>query len=71
MYKELIDYFFDSNMEFRCILVKYKDRLDNLSFNNGEHDNFYYKMIYYLLVNPYTNPSAMCIFRWIPVQHFR
>ncbi|EXY98153.1 hypothetical protein M081_4881, partial [Bacteroides fragilis str. 3998 T(B) 4] len=36
MYKELIDYFFDSNMEFRCILVKYKDRLDNLSFNNGE-----------------------------------
>ena len=44
MYKELIDYFFDSNMEFRCILVKYKDRLDNLSFNNGEHDNFYYKM---------------------------
>lgn len=63
MYKELIDYFFDSNMEFRCILVKYKDRLDNLSFNNGEHDNFYYKMIYYLLVNPYTNPSAMNNYR--------
>lgn len=58
MYKKLVDYFFDSEMEFRCILVKYKDRLDNLSFNNGEHDNFYYKMIYYLLVNPYTNPSV-------------
>lgn len=57
MYKKLVDYFFDSEMEFRCILVKYKNRLDNLSFNNGEHDNFYYKMIYYLLVNPYTNPS--------------
>ena len=63
MYKKLVDYFFDSEMEFRCILVKYKDRLDNQSFNNGEHDNFYYKMIYYLLVNPYTNPPGMNDYR--------
>ena len=49
MYKELIDYFFASEMGFRCVLVTYKDRLDNQSFNNGEHDNFYYKLIYYLL----------------------
>lgn len=63
MYKELIDCFFDSEMEFRCILVKYKDRLDNQSFNNGEHDNFYYKMIYYLLVNPYTNPRESVDYR--------
>ncbi len=63
MYKELVDYFFNSPMEFRCILVKYKDRLDNLSFNNGEHDNFYYKMIYYLLVNPYTNPPMINNYR--------
>ncbi len=54
MYKELIDYFFSSDMEFRCVLITYKDRLDNESFNNGSHDNFYYKMIYYLLYNPYT-----------------
>ena len=53
MYKELIDYFFSSEMDFRCVLVSYKDRLDNESFNNGDHDNFYYKMIYYLLYNPY------------------
>lgn len=53
MYKELIDYFFASEMGFRCVLVTYKDRLDNLSFNKGEHDNFYYKLIYYLLYNPY------------------
>ena len=53
MYKELVDYFFASEMGFRCVLVTYKDRLDNLSFNNGEHDNFYYKLIYYLLYNPY------------------
>lgn len=63
MYKKLVDYFFDSEMEFRCVLVKYKDRLDNQSFNNGEHNNFYYKMIYYLLVNPYVNPSFMNNYR--------
>lgn len=63
MYKKLVDYFFNSEMEFRCVLVKYKDRLDNQSFNNGEHDNFYYKMIYYLLVNPYVNPSFMNNYR--------
>ena len=51
--KELVDYFFASEMGFRCVLVTYKDRLDNQSFNNGEHDNFYYKLIYYLLYNPY------------------
>ena len=54
MYKELIDFFFDSEMEFRCVLVTYKDRLDNQSFNNGDHDNFYYKLIYHLLYNPYS-----------------
>ncbi|MBR0300721.1 MAG: DUF3800 domain-containing protein [Bacteroidales bacterium] len=53
MYKELIDYFFSSRMDFRCVLVSYKDRLDNASFNHGDHDNFYYKMIYFLLYNPY------------------
>lgn len=53
MYKELVDYFFASEMGFRCVLVTYKDRLDNQSFNNGENDNFYYKLIYYLLYNPY------------------
>ena len=57
LYKELIDYFFASEMEFRCVLVTYKDRLDHTSFNNGSHDNFYYKMIYYALYNPYKDYS--------------
>ena len=56
MYKRLIDYFFVSSLEFRCILIKYKDRLDNNAFNDGKHDNFYYKMIYSLLSNQYVNP---------------
>ena len=48
-YKALVDYFFTHDICFRCILVKYKDKLDHDQFNHGEHDNFYYKMIYYLL----------------------
>jgi hypothetical protein len=49
LYKELIDLFFTSSLQFRCIIIKYKDRLNHEDFNQGSHDNFYYKMIYYLL----------------------
>ena len=55
MYKEIIDFFFSSQMEFRCVLVTYKDRLDKEAFMHGDPDNFYYKMIYNLLYNPYIN----------------
>ncbi len=49
LYKDLVDFFFDNPLEFRCVLVKYKERLNHKDFNNGSHDNFYYKMTYYLL----------------------
>ena len=49
LYKELVDYFFRSSLQFRCVLVKYKERLNHIDFNQGSHDNFYYKMTYYLL----------------------
>lgn len=55
LYKCLVDFFFDNPLEFRCVLVKYKDRLSHKDFNQGSHDNFYYKMMYYLL-RP--NPSG-------------
>jgi hypothetical protein len=48
-YKALVDYFFENPFEFRCVLVKYKERLNHTDFNQGSHDNFYYKMTYYLL----------------------
>jgi Protein of unknown function (DUF3800) len=48
-YKKLVDFFFDTPLEFRCVLVKYKERLNHEDFNRGSHDNFYYKMTYYLL----------------------
>ncbi len=49
LYKALVDFFFNSDINFRCILIKYKEKLDHKQFNQGDHDNFYYKLIYYLL----------------------
>ncbi len=49
LYAELIAYFFANPLWFRCVLVKYKDKLDHDQFNGGSHDNFYYKLVYFLL----------------------
>ena len=57
LYKALVDYFFETEIDFRCILVKYKDRLNHEEFNQGNHDNFYYKLTYHLLKSA-TNPPA-------------
>ena len=57
LYKELIDYFFKSPIEFRCVLVKNKSNLDHEKFNRGDHNAFYYKLVYQLLNNPWVNPS--------------
>lgn len=48
-YKALVDAFFHCPLEFRCVLIKYKDRLRHEDFNQGSHDNYYYKMTYQLL----------------------
>ncbi len=55
LYKELIDFFFEAPIHFRCILVKYKQKLNHEAFNKGDHDSFYYKLVYFLL-NSSTNP---------------
>lgn len=57
LYKELIDYFFKSEMEFRCVLIKNKQNLDHAQFNQGDPNNFYYKTVY-LLLNSDTNPPS-------------
>ena len=57
LYKAMVDYFFEADIYFRCILVKYKGKLDHEQFNQGDHDNFYYKLIYFLLQSA-TNPPA-------------
>lgn len=55
LYKAFVDYFFDNPIDFRCVLVKYKERLNHQEYNGGSSTNFYYKMIYYLLR---TNPPG-------------
>jgi hypothetical protein len=49
LYKELVDYFFDTPIEFSCVLIKFKERLDHSDFNMGPHDNYYYRIIFHLL----------------------
>lgn len=52
MYRELIDVFFnESDVSFRCVLIKNKQYLNHDEFNQGEHDSFYYKLVYLLLNN--------------------
>lgn len=50
-YVDLVNYFFDcSDLHFRGLIVLNKEKL-NHNLYNDTHDNFYYKMYYYLLRN--------------------
>ncbi len=50
-YLELVDYFFgESTLNFRCLIVRDKSNLDHDYFNMGDHDSFYYKMYYQMLL---------------------
>lgn len=57
LYKALIDFVFQNEIEFRCILIKNKQKLDHNEFNQGDSNNFYYKSVYLLLNNIYANPT--------------
>lgn len=46
-YKELVDYFFDTDLRFRTVIVN-KSKINNGAYNQ-DYDTFYYKMYYYLL----------------------
>ncbi|MBW1854522.1 MAG: DUF3800 domain-containing protein [Deltaproteobacteria bacterium] len=49
---ELVDYFFQiSSLNFRCLVVDDKSKLNHDYFNQGSHDSFYYKMYFYMLRN--------------------
>lgn len=51
MYKEIVSYFFDNtDLHFRCLVVKDKSELTHEKFNQT-HDDWYYKMYYYMIVN--------------------
>ncbi|RDI11960.1 DUF3800 domain-containing protein [Flavobacterium sp. AG291] len=46
-YIELVDYFFNTDLQFRAVGIK-KEKINNDAFNQS-YDDFYYKMYYYLL----------------------
>jgi len=49
-YMDLIDFFFSRpSLNFRCLIVNNKSRLNHEFFNQGSHDSFYYKMYFYML----------------------
>lgn len=49
-YRRLIDWFFQQeSLRFRALIVPDKSIIDNVTFNDGDHNNFYYKMYYFLL----------------------
>lgn len=51
-YLELVTFFFASpNLNFRCLVVNDKSKLNHSYFNLGSHDSFYYKMYFFLLRN--------------------
>lgn len=52
MYKELIDYFFENDtLSFRGLIAKNKSKLDHNKYNDGDYNQWYYKM-YFTLLNP-------------------
>lgn len=54
-YIALIEYFFEHNLQFRCVVAKGKKELDNAAFNQT-YDDWYYKM-YYLLLSKMLDPT--------------
>lgn len=48
-YKALLDYFFDTDLRFRAVVVD-KSKINNGIFHQ-DYDTFYYKMYYYLLIH--------------------
>ncbi|MDA3807955.1 MAG: DUF3800 domain-containing protein [Thiomicrorhabdus sp.] len=49
-YLELIDWFLaEAPLHFRSLVVLHKERLNHAQFNDGSHDDFYYKMYFSLL----------------------
>lgn len=50
LYKDLIDFFFESrNLRFNALLLKHKENINNERYNSGDHNIFYYKTMFYLV----------------------
>lgn len=49
-YKKLIELFFEEDINFRCIVITDKSKLRHKDYNQ-DHNTFYDKMYYYMLLN--------------------
>lgn len=59
-YKELLDYFFDTDLRFRAIVVN-KSKVDNSKFGQ-DFDTFYFKMYYQLLIHKKNSEYAYNVY---------
>lgn len=56
-YLDLVDWFLtEAPLHFRGLVVLHKERLNHALFNQGSHDDFYYKM-YFSLLNKILSPE--------------
>jgi len=56
-YLEVVDWFIaNSELNFRALIVNDKNSLDHKIYNQGSHDNFYYKC-YFSLLNKIISPE--------------
>jgi hypothetical protein len=57
-YAEVTDWFFrQKGINFRCIIIPDKSKLDHKTYNQGSHDDFYYKM-YFSMLNKVLSPDT-------------
>ncbi len=56
-YKKIVDLFFDSQIDFRCVIATGKKRLNHQA-HHQTYDEWYYKM-YYLLLSKMLDPTKV------------
>jgi hypothetical protein len=59
LYKELIDFFFASTIEFRSVLIKNKKNLAPERFNREDKNSFYYQTLKQLINNEVFNDGDL------------
>jgi len=68
-YHALIDLFVATpDLHFRSLIVHNKENLDHETYNKGDHDNFYYKMYFYLLRNILENKNEHCFNIYLDIK---
>lgn len=71
-YTSLIDLFMsESDLNFRSLIVHNKESLDHETYNEDDHDLFYYKMYYELLRNIIENSPDDCFNIYVDIKDTR